>query len=110
MSLDDILSNHCIQPIGITVLESSPDTAYFYFVHRTRDCGSSFVIPSDDFAHLVADVAPEATLMGTAACEGHCASIEDTAVCRQACRNVPFRNFLRKLLKAREIAVQPTLK
>ncbi len=96
-------------PIGLTVMESSPDTAYFYFVHRTRSCGSTFVIPSEEFPELEDLVKPDKLLQGTIDCGGHCIDVADTSPCEKNCRNAPFRSFLRKLVDARETATTRVL-
>ena len=93
-SLDDILHNPEIEPLGMLASSCDPYEAYFLFLHNIPTCQSSFMIRVEDFKGLLRQKTPSISFFRTTSCEGHCANLLDLTDCRQDCRNAPYRRLL----------------
>jgi len=57
LTVEDILYNPEIIPVGLTILENKPDSVYFCFVHNVPGCGSSFLVTEEELVPFAGDQA-----------------------------------------------------
>lgn len=100
-SLDDILENPEIVPIGMMFEPNHPEASFYYFNHMRSDCGSTFVVPVETVASLINESIPPDYLSGSDQCSNHCTQLDDLNVCQVECHHAPFRRFLQQLIKNR---------
>ncbi len=104
-SLDDILKNPVVTPIGMMLECDDPQRNYLFFNHSIDECQSTFAISVTEFEALIVEKIPDEILFGREQCNGHCATMYDISACRSACRWAPYRRFLLRLMKSRELPV-----
>ncbi len=101
LTLDRLVSDPLIRPIGMTFGKGSFEHAFYYFQHQTPDCGTSFLVNVLIFSSCLSEPIPKERLTLTESCERHCVNIEDLLECKQPCLFAPFRRFLIKMLEAK---------
>nr|MBN2276476.1 hypothetical protein [candidate division Zixibacteria bacterium] len=99
LSIDKIVRDPSIRPIGMAFHDIDSPITYYFFQHDVPGCGTSFLVNIEEFAEYVADSIGSECLARTDCCEGHCVNLEDLNECRQECRNAPFRRFLFEMIK-----------
>jgi hypothetical protein len=99
-SLQDVLENPEIEPLGMSFENADSELNVYYFRHTSERCGTSFVIPVYEFAGLVREPMHANILRGTTECESHCTSVDDLSACSQQCLYAPFRRLLLSMLRS----------
>ena len=105
LSLQDMLSNPDIMPLGLVLADSDYDTGLFYFQHEVPECRSSFVIPAGWFVSILDEPIPEKVKIGTKHCEGQCLHIDEWAECHTDCHHAPFRRLLIRMMENRQMVI-----
>jgi hypothetical protein len=100
---DDLIHLRSLTPIGMLHLsgESAASTVYC-FTHTRWSCRTTFALPVETFRAEIREKIPEACLVGTASCGGHCSKIEDLELCENECALAPYRRFLVQRLVPRK--------
>jgi hypothetical protein len=106
LSLQDMLSNPDIMPLGLVLADSDYDTGLYYFQHEVPECRSSFVVPAEWFAPIIDEPIPQKVMTGSEHCEGRCVRIEDWAECKNDCHHAPFRRLLILMMENRKMAIK----
>jgi hypothetical protein len=99
-SLDDLLRDRAVAPIGISFIEGELELSAYYFTHMRPGCGTTFLVPLDTFSRLIWEQKPSDLCFGKNGCEGHCTKLGDLETCGQRCQRAPYRRFLQVLLGA----------
>lgn len=105
LSLEDILVDPDIRPLGLTLDDADFENCWFYFQHEVTQCRSSFVVPASWFAPIVEEPIPPIVKTGTERCEGRCVRIDDWAECHNDCHHAPFRRLLMRMAENRRMAI-----
>lgn len=101
-SIRDLISSREIMPLGMSSQENKPELNVFYFQHDVPQCGSTFIVPVEEFVELIEEPVPLNNFYRTHACENHCDSALALAHCDQRCVYAPYRRLLLSLLDASE--------
>ena len=104
LSLDEIVNDPKIQPIGMAYLDNEEMEAFYFFYHDVEPCRSSFVIKVEEFQSYIDEEIPETTLLSNDLCDGYCVEIEELRDCEKICHYAPYRRFLLKMLALKEKA------
>jgi hypothetical protein len=107
-TLRDIIMNPYVVPKGMSVESATPELNVFYFLHNVPYCGSSFVIPVEEFRVLISEPIPEASLTGSRVCGHHCTTVGDLSACGERCYYAPFRRLLLAMMEEKEVAIDET--
>jgi hypothetical protein len=92
--LATIAENPEVDPIGMQLEDGADSYHFFYFNHLAPACGTTFVLPAEDFLPYIKEGVPELSLAGSPGCEHHCTLMSDLQVCHQPCRYAAFRRHL----------------
>lgn len=106
MSMQEIVHNPDIRPIGMAFADDTVKGAYYFFQHEIPTCGTSFVLRVENLKAYIVEPTPSEVLAGTECCEHHCVNLEDLGECKQSCHNAPFRRFLLKMLSLKKVAAE----
>jgi hypothetical protein len=101
LTLDKLVSDPLIRPIGMIFGKGSFEHAFYCFQHETQDCGTSFLVNVLIFSPYLSEPIPKERLTLTESCERHCVNIKDLSECKQPCLFAPFRRFLIKMLETK---------
>ena len=102
-SLEEIINDPDIKPIGMAYLEGEKPEAFYFFHHDVKHCGSSFLIKVDEFKSFITVDIPMINLMHSDQCDGYCVEIEEIRSCDKQCRYAPYRQFLLKMLYLKRV-------
>jgi predicted RNA-binding Zn-ribbon protein involved in translation (DUF1610 family) len=94
----DLLADVEVNAVGMMGEEGGFDRPVFFFNHDCPSCGTSFTVPTEEFAQFIHEKVPAARLEGTRACEGHCSHLGDVGECGAQCASAPYRRFLVRVL------------
>ena len=100
-SIDEIISNPEIEPIGMIVKPDAPLGGVYFFVHNIETCQTSFAVPFAEFTKHIEEAIPTPNRFGSRHCSGHCRRIEAISVCAAECKHAPYRRFLVSLYNER---------
>jgi hypothetical protein len=103
-SVDDLLHDRRLWPIGLQLDADDVGANYFYFNHLDPDCGTTFTVPADALASLLPEAPPSAIRTRTCDCEGHCVTVTDHAICHAECHWAPYRRLLLRMVANRSLA------
>lgn len=108
-TLQEVLDSAEIQPIGMAFEPGAFENNLYYFNHGCPGCGSTFVLPVEQFVPYILEEIPPSVLDGSSACERHCRKLRDLEACGQPCFYAPFHRFLlERLVKQRAVRQRPT--
>lgn len=91
---DDLIHLRSLTPIGMLHLDGESASTIYCFTHTRWSCRTTFALPVETFRDEIGEDIPEGCLIGTAACGGHCSSIEDLELCENECSLAAYRRFL----------------
>ena len=94
-AIAEIAEHPDVDPIGMMVETVGGKPCHLYFFnHVVADCGTTFVVPAEEFLPYIREPLPEHSLLGTQPCEGHCTHLENLQACAQACLYAPYRRYM----------------
>ena len=105
-SINDLLHDPCLAPLGMRMEKDEPRLNFFFFTHDIPECGTTFVVPLNVFRECLPGPPPKELLSLTTVCEGHCLNLDDNAVCGQNCAYAPYRQLLQRMLHERKKQIQ----
>jgi hypothetical protein len=83
-----------VEPVGMLFQGGVYPCQLYYFNHATKDCGTTFTVPAEDFLPFITEPVPELNLAETERCGNECTHVESLQTCGLACRYAPFRRYL----------------
>lgn len=101
LSIQDILEDPTIQPLGLTFESSDLETNLYYFDHVVPGCHTTFMIPAIKFTSIIDEPIPEEIRTGQPGCESRCTNITDWLECKNDCFHAPFRRLLIKMVETK---------
>ena len=102
-SLEDLLSDPELVPVGMTSDEEDIPESLYYFTHNIPDCGTTFTIPAREFRPVISERVPEESLRGHIDCPGLCTRISEFRACKNNCHWAPYRRLLIDMVERRKI-------
>ena len=106
-SMQDILEDPTLRPLGMTFEESDLETNLYFFAHAVPECGTTFLIPAVRFIDAIDEPIPEEIRTGRPDCEARCTNLSDWMECKNECFHAPFRRLLIRMIEQKR-AAQPT--
>ncbi len=103
LAVDDILYSPEIEPIGMTVLSEDSDTVFFYFIHNTATCGSSFLIDAEELAPFINELALSPNSTGAGPDRSSPLDPDDPDATREDSRYAHHQRFLHQLTQYRKL-------
>ncbi len=100
-SIDDLLHDRRIAPLGMRVEDDDSRLNFMFFTHDIPECGTTFVVPVEAFREVLPEQAPPEIRTGSEFCEGRCRDLADRGLCRQDCRWAPYRRLLSRMINER---------
>lgn len=97
LSVEDILSNPVVYPIGVAAHGLGKENLYFYFVHHMPDCMSTIMISGAELEPYIPEQSEEQSLLGSSGCPSHCTDLNDLRECPHDCQQAAFRRFFTTL-------------
>jgi hypothetical protein len=97
-SINDILRNPVIKPIGLKMSNRDPELGLFYFSHNITNCRTTFVIPIEQMKSFVTKTISLNLTAPTTECEHDCIDLLEVELCQQNCRNAPYRALLIEMI------------
>lgn len=98
ISVDDILNNSQVIPIGINLDPEDPEFNFYFFTHIDSNCNTTFTVNVEIFKSCIEDHIPENINTGKEGCNGHCSDLSDNLICRATCKWAPYRTFIINLI------------
>lgn len=106
MSAREIIEKPEVKLLGMSFgPDDSPEMAYYFFQHEVENCQSSFLVPVIEMIQFIDRSIPQQKLALGESCERHCVNINDLRTCKQNCYYAPFRDFLMKMIRAKQQAL-----
>ena len=108
MSVDDILNNPEVHPVGI---QTAPETSWMggiMFVHDRPTCMTSFLVPFHLLEPLLTPTTGHSPHRMDINCDHRCESVYNPEPCHRDCLNARYHQFMVDLLKRREDTVVET--
>ncbi len=102
-SLEDLLSNPLVVPLGMTSDEQDKPEMLYYFTHEIPECGTTFTVPAAGFSSVINQSIPENSMRGYSVCPGHCARINEFRLCQNECHWAPYRRLLLEMVRRRAV-------
>jgi len=98
LTLDQLVNDPLIRPIGMMFGEGNIEHAYYFFHHDTDNCGTTFIVNVLTFTPCITEPIPQEKLTLTEPCERHCVNLNDLLECKQPCFFAPYRRFLIRMI------------
>jgi hypothetical protein len=102
LSSREVIESDTVEPMGLSLGDDDIEWNYYYFRHRTGNCGTTFTIPAEDFNPFLTESVPNKIRTGQNVCEGRCLTMKDHQECRQECHWAPYRRFLIRMKESRQ--------
>ena len=116
LTAEDLTSDPQLEPLGMAFLKGKNARAYFHFLHKTPECGTTFLLEADRLKDYIDEPFPIVNLKDTedcplentghkseSVCEGDCVDLYDLATCGRECQYAPYRRFLQKMIKMKQL-------
>ena len=98
-TLEDLLTNQEIIPIGISLDDEDPAFNLFYFNHDQPDCMTTLTVNVELFRSKINELIPKENKAGKEGCEHHCTDLDDMKDCSNNCKWAPYRRFIFELME-----------
>jgi hypothetical protein len=105
-SLDELLSDPSIIPVGMTSDEEVELESLYYFTHDVPECGTTFTVQVTLFESVIEEPIPVESMRHGHACMGLCTHIEELALCQNNCKWAPYRRLLLLMVERRKAAAK----
>ena len=103
-TLEDLLSDPDLVPIGMTSDEEDNPESLYYFTHEVPGCGTTFTIPANVFRPAITESVPGENLRGHVDCPGYCTRVSEFRACKNNCHWSPYRRLLLDMVERRKAA------
>ena len=105
LSSREIIEDESVEPMGLRLGDDDIEWNYYFFRHRTADCGTTFTMNAEEFDSFLTEPVPNKIRTGQDNCEGLCITMKDHEECSQECHWAPYRRFLIRMMKNRQSAL-----
>ena len=106
-SLDELLSDPSIIPIGMTSDDEVDPENVYYFTHAVPECGTTFTVPATLFDSARDEPLPDELMLDGQSCSGLCTHIAELRSCQNNCKWAPYRRLLLDMVERRKTANKP---
>ncbi len=104
-SLQDIIHDPTIRPLGLTAESSDPETTVYVFDHSIPGCKTTFMIPAIKFIPIIDEPIPDEIRIDRPDCESRCTNIDDWLECQTECFHAPFQRLLLRMVREKRAAL-----
>lgn len=109
MSLNDILWDPDILPVGMHIESDNHELHGILFQHDSHTCRSSFQVSLESLRPLVSSTPQESVCKNPTGCDQRCQNAGAIEPCRLECRFAPYHNLMMKMIESRDAGGAITL-
>ncbi|MGD8922500.1 MAG: hypothetical protein PVH24_04565 [Candidatus Zixiibacteriota bacterium] len=97
-TLEDILTDPAVHPLGMLCIDEKRIQAYYFFQHRLKGCDTTFAMSVSEFSEKIDEPIPPPSSTPSSPCTGHCVHLGRLSQCTTECHLSPFRQFLLNMI------------